>query len=91
MGQNEPLEIRKTIRRRQMREMAPLADSTICEIEQRGECPRRFALSPRCIVRDLAEVHAWLLARPAKPIHRAQQPDLTKRRSRPVKGHDPAR
>jgi prophage regulatory protein len=58
MGQSEPLEIRKIIRRHQLREMVPLADSTIYEMEQRGEFPRRFALSPRCIVWDLDEVHA---------------------------------
>jgi prophage regulatory protein len=90
MGQNEPLEIRKTIRRHQLREMVPLADSTIYEMEQRGEFPRRFALSPRCIVWDLAEVHAWLLARRAQPIRRTQHPDVTKRKSRPVKGQDRA-
>lgn len=91
MGQSEPLEIRKTIRRHQLRDMVPLADSTIYEMEQRGEFPRRFALSPRCIVWDLAEVHAWLLARRAKPIQRAQHPDVTKRKSRPVKAQDRAR
>ena len=91
MGQSEPLEIRKIIRRHQLREMVPLADSTIYEMEQRGEFPRRFALSPRCIVWDLAEVHAWLLARRAKPIPRAQHPDVTKRKSRPVTGQDRAR
>ena len=88
MDQSEVLEIRKTIRRHQLREMVPLADSTIYEMEQRGEFPRRFALSPRCIVWDLSEVQAWLLARRAKPIPRAQHPDVTKRKSRPVKGRD---
>jgi prophage regulatory protein len=83
--------LRRTIRRQQLREMIPLADSTIYEMEQRGEFPRRFALSPRCIVWDLAEVEAWLLARRAAPIHRAQHPDVTKRKTRPVKGRDPAR
>lgn len=91
MRHTKPLEIKKTIRRHQLREMVPLADSTIYEMEQRGEFPRRFALSPRCIVWDLGEVHAWLLARRAKPIQRAQHPDVTKRRSRPVKGPDRAR
>ena len=91
MGQSEPLEIRKTIRRHQLREMVPLADSTIYEMEQRGDFPRRFALSPRCIVWDLAEVQAWLLSRRAKPIARVQHPDVTKRHSRPVKGQDRAR
>ncbi|WP_430792667.1 helix-turn-helix transcriptional regulator [Agrobacterium tumefaciens] len=33
-----------------------MADSTIYEVERRGELPRRFALSPRCIVWDLAEI-----------------------------------
>ncbi|MBL1257218.1 AlpA family transcriptional regulator [Methylocystis sp. Sn-Cys] len=90
MSRIETLEIRKTIRRRELREMVPLADSTIYEMEQRGEFPRRFALSPRCIVWDLAEVHAWLLARRATPIRRAQHPDVSKRKSRPVKARDRA-
>ena len=90
MGQSEPMEIKRTIRRHQLREMVPLADSTIYEMEQRGDFPLRFALSPRCIVWDLAEVQAWLLARRAKPIARAKHPDVTKRNSRPVKGRDPA-
>jgi prophage regulatory protein len=80
--------LRRTIRRKQLREMIPLADSTIYEMEQRDEFPRRFALSPRCIVWDLAEVEAWLLARRAAPIRRAQHPDLAKRKTRPVKGRD---
>lgn len=90
MVQTDRLAIQRTIRRQQLREMVPLADSTIYEMEQRGEFPRRFALSPRCIVWDLAEVQAWLLARRTKPIHRAQHPDVSKRKSRPVKGRDQA-
>ncbi|MGY0711298.1 helix-turn-helix transcriptional regulator [Azospirillum argentinense] len=86
MGQTEKPAIRKTIRRHQLREMVPLADSTIYEMEQRGEFPRRFALSPRCVVWDLAEVEAWLMARRATPIRLAQHPDVTKRKSRPVRG-----
>jgi prophage regulatory protein len=90
MRHTEKLAIRKTIRRQQLREMIPLADSTIYEMEQRGEFPRRFALSPRCIVWDLAEVEAWLWARRTAPIRRAQHPDVTKRKNRPVKGLDRA-
>ena len=77
--------IKRTIRRHQLREMVPLADSTIYEMEQRGEFPRRFALSPRCVVWDLSEVEAWLASRRSAPIARAQHPDVTQRRSRPVK------
>jgi prophage regulatory protein len=77
--------IKRTIRRQQLRELVPLADSTIYEMEQRGEFPRRFALSPRCVVWDLSEVEAWLATRRSAPIARAQHPDVTQRRSRPVK------
>ncbi len=77
--------IKRTIRRHQLREMVPLADSTIYEMEQRGEFPRRFALSLRCVVWDLAEVEAWLASRRAAPVNRAQPPDVRLRRSRPVR------
>ena len=83
--------IKRTIRRNQLREMVPLADSTIYEMEQRGEFPLRFALSPRCVVWDLAEVEAWLASRRAEPIARGQYPDVKLRRTRPIKGLDPAR
>jgi prophage regulatory protein len=82
--------IKKTIRRQQLREIVPLADSTIYEMEQRGEFPRRFALTPRCVVWDLDEVQAWLAARRSKPILRAPSPDVKHRRSRPVKEQDQA-
>jgi prophage regulatory protein len=60
--------IKRTIRRQQLREIVLLADSTIYEMEQGGELPRRFALSPRSVVWDLAEVEGWL---------RADQPQLS--------------
>lgn len=71
-------------------EAGRLADSTIYEMEQRGEFPLRFALSPRCIVWDLAEIEAWLQARRAAPIRRAQHPDVAKRKTRPIKVRDQA-
>jgi prophage regulatory protein len=61
--------IKRTIRRQQFREMVPLADGTIYEMEQRGEFPRRFALSPRCVVSDLSEVEDWLVSRRSAPIN----------------------
>lgn len=76
----------RTIRRQQLKEMVPLADSTIFGMEQRGEFPKRFALSSRCVVWDLGEVEAWLASRRAHPIDRGQQVDVRHRRSRPVKG-----
>jgi prophage regulatory protein len=85
MAPTENTPIKRTIRRHQLREMVPLADSTIYEMEQRGEFPRRFALSPRCVVWDLLEVEAWLTSRRSGPVARAQSPDVRQRRSRPVR------
>lgn len=85
MSRKFEIPVRRTIRRHQLREMVPLADSTIYEMERRGEFPRRFALSPRCVVWDLGEVEEWLAARRAKPISRAQHPDVNQRVTRPVK------
>jgi prophage regulatory protein len=89
MGTTAPA-IKRAIRRQELRAMVPLADSTIYEMEQRGEFPRRFALSPRCVVWDLAEIEAWLTSRRRNPIARAQHPDVKQRRSRPVRAVDRA-
>ncbi|MBR1256418.1 AlpA family phage regulatory protein [Bradyrhizobium sp. AUGA SZCCT0240] len=86
MGRREIALTKRTVRRDQLREMVPLADSTIYEMEQRGEFPRRFAISTRCVVWDLAEVEAWLAARRSAPLARAPHPDVRQRRTRPVKG-----
>ena len=91
MARQESTGLIRTIRRHQLREMVPLADSTIYEMEQRGEFPRRFALSPRCVVWDLSEVEAWLSLRRSATLARAPHPDVKLRQSRPVKGQDRAR
>ena len=80
---NPPL--RRTIKKPELHQMVPLADSTIWEMERRGEFPRRFLLTPRCVVWDLAEVEAWLALRREQPIRRAAPPDVRKRRIRPVR------
>ena len=85
MGNLEERTFTRTIRRQQLKQMVPLADSTIFGMEQRGEFPRRFALSSRCVVWDLAEVEAWIASRRARPIQRGQQVDVRDRRSRPVR------
>ncbi|OZA22675.1 MAG: hypothetical protein B7X91_14590, partial [Hydrogenophilales bacterium 17-64-11] len=58
-----PLPFRRTIRRPELRQIVPLADTTIYDMERRGEFPRRFNLTSRCVVWDLTEVEAWLDAR----------------------------
>ena len=75
----------RTIKKPQLRQMVPLADSTIWEMEQRDEFPRRFLLTPRCVVWDLAEVEAWLERRRRQPITPAKAPNVRLRRSRPVR------
>lgn len=80
---------RKTIRRHELRELVPLADTTIYEMEQRGEFPKRFFLTPRCVVWDLKEVEAWIdarqdEARSGKAKH-VPGPDVRQRKTRPVR------
>lgn len=87
MGQTQP-PLKRTIKKPELRQMVPLADSTIWEMERRGQFPKRFLLTPRCVVWDLAEVEAWLALRRAAPIARAMPPDVHKRRTRPVRTAD---
>jgi prophage regulatory protein len=79
MARQSTSPLRRTVRRHQLREMVPLADSTIYEMEQRGEFPQRFALSPRCVVWDLSEVEAWLLLRRSTPLTRTSNGGVTVR------------
>ncbi|MDQ1153028.1 AlpA family transcriptional regulator [Brevundimonas sp. SORGH_AS_0993] len=87
MAQTTP-PLRRTIKKPQLHQMVPLADSTIWEMERRGEFPKRFLLTPRCVVWDLAEVEAWLERRRSQPIRRAPAPDVRLRVSRPVRTSD---
>jgi prophage regulatory protein len=82
----EIVEAKPVVRRQQLRELVPLADTTIYEMEQRGDFPKRFYLTPRCPVWDLGEVNVWVSARRAAagqipPPH----PDVRRRRTRPVR------
>lgn len=80
---------KRTIRRHELREIVPLADTTIYDMEQRGEFPQRFYLTSRCVVWDLSEIEAWLEERRrasrAKAIKRAPVPDVQLRKTRPIK------
>ncbi len=74
----DPKGLRRTIRRTELRQIVPLADSTIYELERRGEFPQRFYLTARCVVWDLAEVMAWLQSRRqagSKGVKKAPMPD----------------
>lgn len=80
---------KRVIRRPELRKIVPLADTTIYEMEQRGEFPKRFFLTPRCVVWDLTEVETWLderrRASETDTLRRAPAPDVRQRRTRPVK------
>jgi prophage regulatory protein len=84
-----PLPFRRTIRRHELRQIVPLAETTIYEMEQRGEFPKRFRLTVRCVVWDLEEVEAWIEER--KQASRAAKsstpvgPDVRQRLYRPVR------
>lgn len=80
--------LRRTIKKAQLHQMVPLADSTIWEMERRGQFPKRFLLTPRCVVWDLGEVEAWLALRRSNPISPAAPPDVRQRRTRPVRSDD---
>lgn len=81
---------KRVIRRPELRRIVPLADTTIYEMEQRGEFPKRFFLSPRCVVWDLAEVEAWLdnrrHASETNALRKAPAPNVRLRRARPIRG-----
>jgi prophage regulatory protein len=80
----DPKTLRRTIRRTELRQIVPLADSTIYEMERRGEFPQRFFLTPRCVVWDLAEVMAWLESRRRGgdgAVKKARAPDYRMRTS----------
>ena len=74
--------LRRTIRRSELRQIVPLADSTIYEMERRGDFPQRFFLTARCVVWDLAEVLDWLQSRRtggSDKVKKAPMPDYRKR------------
>lgn len=79
----------RMVRRAQLREMVPLSDTTIYEMEQRGEFPRRFYLTSRCVCWDLGEVERWIENRRqislAKVLGTSHFPDVRKRKIRPVR------
>lgn len=86
---HSPLPFRRTIRRHELRQIVPLAETTIYEMERRGEFPRRFNLTPRCVVWDLDEIQAWIDARKQAPRQTpcagAVKPDVRLRKIRPVR------
>lgn len=80
---------RRCVRRKEHRRLVPPADTTIYEMERRGEFPRRIFLTSRCVAWELAEVEEWLrqrrMASDDLPSS-APGPNVRLRRTRPVSG-----
>ncbi len=51
------------INRKKLLAMIPLSERTIFNMEQRGEFPRRIALTSRNVAWDLTEVEEWIQVR----------------------------
>lgn len=64
------------INRKKLLAMIPLSERTIFNMEQRGEFPRRIALTSRNVAWDLAEVEEWIEVRRSSGIQ-ATRPGFT--------------
>jgi prophage regulatory protein len=64
------------INRKKLLSMIPLSERTIFNMEQRGEFPRRIALTSRNVAWELNEVEAWIEARKSSGIQ-ATRPGFT--------------
>lgn len=53
------------INRKTLLKMIPLSERTILNMENRGQFPRRIALTSRNVAWDLAEVEEWIEKRKA--------------------------
>ncbi len=63
--QIEEVYTKTLINRKKLLAMIPLSERTIFNMEQRGEFPRRIALTSRNVAWDLAEIEQWIEARKA--------------------------
>lgn len=75
MAAEEPKKNRTLINRKKLLAMIPLSERTIFNMEQRGEFPRRIALTSRNVAWDLAEVEQWIETRKSSGDH-ATRPGL---------------
>lgn len=66
---------RTLINRKKLHAMIPLCERTIFNMEQRGEFPRRIALTSRNVAWDLAEIEEWIEVRKSSGIQ-AMRPGM---------------
>lgn len=53
----------RLINRKTLLGMIPLSERAIYDMEQRGDFPRRIALTSRNVAWDLGEIEAWIRSR----------------------------
>ena len=76
MGRSEPLEIPRPSGDINCARWCRLRTARSTRWNSAANFPWRFALSPQCIVWDLAEVQAWLISPARKASLRAKHPDV---------------
>lgn len=64
----------RVIRRTEVLSKTGLSKTAIYNLEQRGEFPKHWMLTPRCAVWSEAEVDAWIAARRSNPVLPASLP-----------------
>ncbi len=64
------------LHRKKLLAMIPLSERTIFNMEQRGEFPRRIALTSRNVAWDLTDVEEWIEARKSSG-NQATRPGFT--------------
>lgn len=64
------------INRKKLLEIIPLSTRTIYNLEQRGEFPRRIALTCRNFAWDLSEVEEWIESRKSSGIQADRPGDV---------------
>lgn len=73
--------IKRTIRRREVLSKTGLSASTIYNLENAGDFPMHFMLTPRCAVWDEHAIELWLESRRGAEISPAKGPDVTLRKA----------
>lgn len=63
-----PRNIRRCIRRREVISKTGLSVSSIHNMEKAGKFPKHFLLSPRCAVWDELEVDQWIASRKSASV-----------------------
>ena len=91
--QNSEFTALRVIRKKELHKLVPLSSSTIYELEKQGSFPRRFFLTPRCVVWKLSEILIWLEEQQKKSndneLDNENFPNVYNREYRPVKVKNP--